>query len=115
MDAKHTGALSETLAIVWLLRQGFEVFQNVSAHGPADLVGWIPGGVPNLYDVKTLSMSPGSSGRRYASITNPTPRHLECGVQLIYVHALTGTVSLDPLAVAEAAGDLDIRSRIRRR
>lgn len=33
-----TGTSSELRATVWLFEQGFEVFKNVAATGPADLV-----------------------------------------------------------------------------
>ena len=35
-----TGPLGELNATVWLLKQGYEVFHNVKAYGPADLVIW---------------------------------------------------------------------------
>jgi len=38
MDKKHRGALSELHAVAWLLEQGYEVFRNVSQHGPADII-----------------------------------------------------------------------------
>lgn len=38
MKRGMTGAHNELLATVWLLKQGFEVFRNVSAHGPIDLI-----------------------------------------------------------------------------
>ncbi len=38
--SKHVGALSEVAACAWLLSQGYEVFRNVSPHGPADILVW---------------------------------------------------------------------------
>lgn len=42
MMQKHQGAASELAACQFLLDKGYEVFRNVSAHGPADLVAWNP-------------------------------------------------------------------------
>jgi Holliday junction resolvase-like predicted endonuclease len=36
------GVVSETLATIWLMGQGFEVFRNVKPYGPADIVTWNP-------------------------------------------------------------------------
>lgn len=38
MHLKHRAAVSELEAVAWLLRQGYEVFRNVSAHGPIDVI-----------------------------------------------------------------------------
>ena len=53
MDVKHKGSWAETLAKAYLLQQGFEVFENVSDHGPIDFIAMDPsnGGMA-LYDVK---------------------------------------------------------------
>ena len=37
---KHTETHNELLAAAWLLRQGYEVFRNVSANGLIDLVAY---------------------------------------------------------------------------
>lgn len=51
---KHKGALSELRASAWLLEQGYEVFRNVSAHGPIDIIARHPEtGELLLLDVKT--------------------------------------------------------------
>jgi len=42
MDRKHKGALAELKATVWLLKQGYEVFRNVSQHGEVDLIALDP-------------------------------------------------------------------------
>ncbi len=39
MDKKHNGTVSELIACTWLLKEGYEVFRNVSAHGLIDVVG----------------------------------------------------------------------------
>jgi hypothetical protein len=38
MENKHKGAYSELTACAWLLRQGYEVFRNISQHGRADVI-----------------------------------------------------------------------------
>ncbi len=40
MDKKHLGARSEMIAVSWLLKLGYEVFRNVSQHGPIDLIAF---------------------------------------------------------------------------
>lgn len=40
MNASNIGRVNELHAQVWLLEQGYQVFQNVSPVGPADLVVW---------------------------------------------------------------------------
>jgi Holliday junction resolvase len=41
-------------ASLWLLKQGYEVFRNVSAHGLVDIVA-MKDGVVRKFDVKALS------------------------------------------------------------
>lgn len=54
MDSVTKGAVSELIAATWLLNQGYQVFRNVSAAGPFDLVALRPG--ETIYiDVKTVS------------------------------------------------------------
>ena len=40
---KHRGAMAELMACAWLLRNGFEVFRNVSSVGLIDVVAWKDG------------------------------------------------------------------------
>lgn len=49
---KHASARSELIAAAWLLKNGYEVFKNVSAHGIIDIVA-IKDGTVLLLDVKT--------------------------------------------------------------
>lgn len=53
MDRKHNGATAELRAQVWLLEQGYEVYENVSQHGPVDLVAEAPDGTLTRIDVTT--------------------------------------------------------------
>lgn len=39
-DTTTKGAQGELIACAWLLGLGFEVFRNVSASGPADIIAW---------------------------------------------------------------------------
>jgi hypothetical protein len=52
MHTKHKGSQSELVACAWLLQRGYEVFRNVSAHGPVDIIG-LKDGVAYRFDVKT--------------------------------------------------------------
>ena len=54
MDQKHLGARNELLACAWLLHEGYEVFRNVSPHGPIDLVARRDGEILFI-DVKTAA------------------------------------------------------------
>jgi hypothetical protein len=50
------GAVGELIACAWLVGLGYEVFRNVSYHGPADIVAWLPStGETHLIDVKTVA------------------------------------------------------------
>jgi hypothetical protein len=40
MKRGNTGCLSEQMAIIYLLKQGYDVFENVSAHGKYDLIAY---------------------------------------------------------------------------
>lgn len=58
MNKKHKGARSELRAAAWLLTRGYEVFRNVSQHGPVDLVALdLKADVMMKIDVKTLPPS----------------------------------------------------------
>ena len=49
---KHRGAESELRACAWLLKQGYEVFRNVSSHGIIDIVA-VKQGIATYIDVKS--------------------------------------------------------------
>jgi Holliday junction resolvase-like predicted endonuclease len=40
VSPSRIGDIAEIKAVVWLLEQGFEVFRNTGATGPADIVIW---------------------------------------------------------------------------
>jgi hypothetical protein len=66
---KHLGAHSELVACAFLLREGFEVFRNISDRGQADLVAWKDG---KLWPVDVKSGSGGA--------TRLTPEQRRAGV-----------------------------------
>lgn len=78
VDNKHLGALSEIMACEWLLRQGYEVFRNISQSGLADYVVWKPGDAPILIDVKSTAVGGKPS-------TKGTKAQALAGVRLLYV------------------------------
>jgi hypothetical protein len=54
---KHTGAINELAACQYFLSKGYEVFRNVSQHGPADLAIWHKETNEfTLVDVKTVAV-----------------------------------------------------------
>lgn len=72
VERKHRGAYSELIACAWLLKEGYEVFRNVSPHGAADLVAIGNGEVLRI-DVKTGGVHP------------LQPAQAEQGIAAIYV------------------------------
>jgi Holliday junction resolvase-like predicted endonuclease len=49
----HRGCAAELIAVNHLLSEGYEVFRNVSSHGPTDIVGWkIKTNEVHFFDVK---------------------------------------------------------------
>jgi hypothetical protein len=52
---RHKGALGEMIAISFLLGAGYEVFRNISQHGPMDLVAY-KDGIMTPIDVKTKNV-----------------------------------------------------------
>ena len=85
VDPKHYGALAEVIACEWLIRQGYDLFRNISSHGLVDLIAWKPGEPPVLIDVKgTRTFTRGTVAQRAA------------GVQMLYVDRATKTVSFNP-------------------
>lgn len=59
------GAISEHIATAWLLKQGYDVFRNVSPNGRADLlaVDWVNDKTVRV-DVKSRGFSPNGKGER---------------------------------------------------
>jgi hypothetical protein len=63
VNKKHVGARNELLAMANLLKDGFEVFRNVSQHGIIDVVA-IKGDQLLKADVKGVKARPDGSLRR---------------------------------------------------
>lgn len=94
----HVGAISEQLACVWLSQRGFEVFRNVSAHGPVDIIALDPRTGDTLkFDVKTRRSTQGSK------LTSEQQR---LGVQLLYVEPDLHVVDDDPARFATTVARL---------
>lgn len=96
VNSKHLGALAEVMACEWLIRQGYELFRNISQHGLADYVAWKPGEPPILIDVKSNRVS------------KPTKAQIAAGVRLLYVDRDQRTISFDRAAIKPRAA-LDAR------
>jgi len=55
-DKNARGAAAELIACAWLIGLGYEVFRNVSASGPADMMVWDPEtGEKHIIDVKSFT------------------------------------------------------------
>lgn len=87
VERKHLGAHNELFATAWLLREGYEVFRNVSAHGAVDIVA-IKDGVVEMLDVKA---------KQYNTIVRLTAAQRELGVKLLAVYP-DGKCEIDALA-----------------
>jgi hypothetical protein len=70
MHRKHRGAQNELMALCWLMGCGYEVFRNVSQHGPIDIIAIKDGEPPLFLDVKTALMY-------------PTPEQEKLGVKIL--------------------------------
>lgn len=82
MDRKHRGARAELLAITFLLKEGYEVFRNVSPYGLIDIVA-IKGGVSAHFDVKTAQIT-SDGGRRM--VARLSLEQVSAGVKCINVY-----------------------------
>jgi hypothetical protein len=101
VDSKHLGALAEIMACEWLIRQGYELFRNISQHGLADYVAWKPGEKPILIDVK---------GNRAAK---PSQAQVAAGVRLLYVDRDQRIISFDRADIKpRAAPDVRVGQRL---
>lgn len=85
MNSSQIGAVSELAACSWLISQGYEVFKNVVASGPIDLVA-IKDGVAMLIDVKTALLNRDKQGRA-TGLHRSTPRKNQksIGIRMLYV------------------------------
>jgi hypothetical protein len=101
MDPKHKGAVGELMASTWLLRQGYEVFRNVSPHGIADMVAWKPGEPPIMVEVRKLSLHVAKDGK---SCSVGGRRTYGPGVFVLHVDTETGKCGFDLEALVAGLG-----------
>jgi hypothetical protein len=59
---KHLGAHSELVACAFLLREGYEVFRNISSCGLADLVAWKAATSSERGELWLIDVKSGSGG-----------------------------------------------------
>lgn len=86
MDRKHQGALAEIIAAAWLLKEGYEVFRNVSSHGLIDIVAIRADEILRL-DVKTIKV--GETRPRLSQ------DQIDRGVKLLIVDPKTGVCRIE--------------------
>ena len=86
MDKKHKGSHSELLAAAWLLAQGYEVFTNVSDHGPMDLMAYnVETRETILIDVKTMQFDKRGRYSLNSTANQRTELQRALGVKILYV------------------------------
>ena len=93
MHAKHKGSLAELLACAWLLKQGYEVFRNVSQHGVADLIAWRENGLPMFIEVRSANIRLVHDDKSCSVATARLSRHPD--VRFFYVFPETGDCGFD--------------------
>lgn len=88
---KHSGAVSELRVCSYLLEQGYEVFRNVSQHGPADIIAWHPETDEiRKIDVKTAAQVTLRDGSVVISPKRSGQENCDrLGVELVHVHPVT--------------------------
>jgi hypothetical protein len=80
------GALHETLACAWFMSQGYEVFRNVSPHGPVDMIA-MRGNEIIKVDVKTASISRKSKeGEIFYTSTKLSQAQIDLGVRILLLY-----------------------------
>ena len=89
-DNKHIkGDRAELIAQEFFIKKGFYVFNNISQHGPVDLMIMDNDGHVMLIDVKALSLRT-KNGWKVNRV--PTEEQSKLGVQLIFVNLDTKEV-----------------------
>ena len=92
-DNKHIkGDRAELIAQEFFIKKGFYVFNNISQHGPVDLMIMDNDGHVMLIDVKALSLRT-KNGWKVNRI--PTKEQAKLGVELVFVDLETGNVMED--------------------
>ena len=92
-DNKHIkGDRAELIAQEFFIKKGFYVFNNISQHGPVDMMIMDNDGHVMLIDVKALSLRT-KNGWKVNRV--PTEEQAKLGVQLVFVDLDTGNVMED--------------------
>ena len=92
-NSKHIkGDRAELIAQEFFIKKGFYVFNNISQHGPVDLMIMDNDGHVMLVDVKALSLRT-KNGWKVNRV--PTEEQSKLGVQLVFVDLDTGNVMED--------------------
>ena len=78
------GTISRQKAEVWLMEQGYDVFEQVCGSGPVDLVA-IRNGEIFMIDVKTVTYNRQHPGKEYPVYNPLTDQQRALGVRLLYV------------------------------
>ena len=92
-DSKHIkGDRAELIAQEFFIKKGFYVFNNISQHGPVDMVIMDKDGHVMLIDVKALSLR---TKNGWKVNRTPTKEQAKLDVQLIFVDLETGNVMED--------------------
>lgn len=81
MEQKHKGAASELIAVIWLLKEGYEVYRNVSAHGTADILAIKDNKITKI-DVKTCVIRKNDGSFYHAKHSK---KHIEQDVKILSV------------------------------
>ncbi len=108
MNKKQKGSWGELVAAAWLLKQGYEVFANVSDVGPADLVVWRPGTIEIFpIDVTCARENPAANAanKKVYVIRKKMRVELNGGPRVLYVIDETNCIwGRDILAPLEGRG-----------
>ena len=92
-DNKHIkGDRAELIAQEFFIKKGFYVFNNISQHGPVDMMIMDNDGHVMLIDVKALSLR---TKNGWKVNRTPTKEQSKLGVQLVFVDLDTGNVMED--------------------
>lgn len=105
LPTKHKGSLAELIACAWLLKQGYEVFRNVSAHGIADMIAWRIGASPVMIDVQMLSYWVSRDGKKCSVASRRlAASSQQAGVRVLYACLQTGNCAFDAEPLVASLG-----------
>ena len=91
-DKHIKGDRAELIAQEFFIKKGFYVFNNISQHGPVDLMIMDNDGHVMLVDVKALSLRTKNGWKVNRA---PTKEQSKLGVELVFVNLDTGDVLED--------------------